>query len=371
MTNRRTLLLGGMGAVGLAAAVVRSQLAAASPQSKGTGVPTHSLRALAEPTGLRIGTAVNADALGDNATYRGIVSDQFSVVTAENAMKWGPLEPQRGQYAWGQADQLVAFAADHDQRVRGHTLVWHNQLPDWLAGGDFSAAELHDLMIKHIDDVVGRYRGRIWQWDVVNEAFDDDGGLRQSIWSTALGEDFIADAFIRAHRADPHALLFYNDYNIEGIGAKSDAVYELVGRLLDRGVPIHGVGLQTHLGTQYPFPDRMRDNLERFADLGLALALTEVDIRNELPMDATKELAQVADYSQTLQLALAVGACISYTVWGFSDAYSWVPGTFEGQGSACLYDEDLQPKPVVDVLRTDLELAAGAPKRRLPHHPRG
>src|SRR5450759_1110946 len=328
-----------------------------------TAVPPDSLRALASKVGLRIGTAVNTDALATNATYRQITADQFSTVTPENVMKWQVVEPTQGTYDWSAADQLVNFAKTNGQLVRGHTLVWHSQLPNWLTTGTYTPAQLRDLLHKHITDEVSHFKGHIWQWDVVNEAFNDDGTMRNTIWLHALGPDYIADAFRWTHQADPHALLFYNDYNIEGLGAKSDAAYALVKQLRAQGVPINGVGLQTHLDTQYGFPDHMQQNMQRFADLGLKVALTEVDVRTTLPVTSTEQLAQNADYSQSLQACLLVRQCISYTVWGFGDAYSWVPGVFAGEGAADIYDENLQPKPSYYALQQNLILDTGAPHR--------
>jgi endo-1,4-beta-xylanase len=349
-----TAVLGGLS--GAAAGTTRAS-------HGGGAVPHDSLRALASRVGLRIGTAVNTDALASNATYAQITADQFSTVTPENVMKWQVVEPTKGTYDWSAADQLVKFAEAHGQLVHGHTLVWHSQLPNWLTPGNYTSAQLRDLLHKHITDEVSHFRGKIWQWDVVNEAFNDDGTMRKTIWLDALGPKYIADAFRWAHQADPHALLFYNDYNIEGLGAKSDAVYALVKQLRAQGVPINGVGLQTHLDTLYGFPDHMQQNMQRFADLGLKVALTEVDVRTTLPVTSTEQLAQNADYSQSLQACLLVRQCISYTVWGFGDAFSWVPSVFPGEGAADIYDKNLQPKSQYYALQQDLILAGGVPHR--------
>ena len=328
-----------------------------------TVVPPDSLRALASKVGLRVGTAVNTDVLATNAEYRQITADQFSSVTPENVMKWQVVEPTQGTYDWSAADQLVNFAKANGQLVRGHTLVWQNQLPNWLTTGTYTSAQLRDLLHKHITDEVSHFKGHIWQWDVVNEAFNDDGTMRDTLWLRAMGPGYIADSFRWAHQADPRALLFYNDYNIEGMGAKSDAVFALVKQLRAEGVPINGVGVQGHLDTQYGFPNQMQQNLQRFADLGLKVALTEVDVRTTLPVTTPEQLAQSADYSQMLGACLLVRACISYTVWGFGDAYSWVPGVFAGEGSADIYDESLQPKAQYLALQQVLSLAGGAPHR--------
>jgi endo-1,4-beta-xylanase len=301
--------------------------------------------------------------LADNTRYRRIAARQFSSVTPENVMKWEAVEPQQGTYDWSAADRLVRFADRRHQRVRGHTLVWHSQLPSWLNEDNFSKAQLRALLKKHVQDEARHFRGKIWQWDVVNEAFNDDGTFRDSVWLRAFnGPGFIAKAFRWAHQSDPKALLFYNDYNIEGIGAKSDAVHAFVHKLVARGVPIDGVGFQDHLDTQYPFPDRMRQNLSRFAKLGLYEALTEIDARIPLPVSNEEQLAQNADYRQSLQACLAVRRCLSYTVWGFGDAYSWVPNTFPGEGAADIYDESLNPKPSYDAVRDTLR-SATAPQR--------
>ena len=369
MTSRfRTGLIAaaviGAGAVILAqgAAFAAAPTGPATPPGHRPPVPADSLRALGDAVGLRIGTAVNTDELASNTAYRDITADQFSTVTAENAMKWESVEPAQGVYDWAAADRLVAFAQQNGQLVRGHTLVWHNQLPAWLTAAlpSMSTEEVRALLKKHIQDEVGHFKGKIWQWDVVNEAFNDDGTPRDTIWLQKLGPGYIADAFRWAHEADPKALLFYNDYNIEFTGPKSNAVYSLVQQLQKERVPIDGVGFQTHLDTQYGLPD-LKANLERFAALGLKVAETEVDVRTTLPVTPVEQTAQVGAYVSTLQACLAVRACISYTIWGFGDAYSWVPAVFPGEGAALIYDENLQPKPQYTALQETLALASGAP----------
>ncbi|MEU8819934.1 endo-1,4-beta-xylanase [Actinoplanes sp. NPDC048796] len=338
--------------------------------------PADSLRALAAGVGLRVGTAVNPDLLGTDAKYTRIAAEQFSSITPENAMKWAEVEAVRGTYTWEKADQVVAFAKKNKQLVRGHTLVWHNQLPAWLSSDGYTTTlsndEVKAALKKHIFDQARHFRGDIWQWDVVNEAFDDNGQPRQTIWYKAWGgTGYIADAFRWAHQADPKALLFYNDYNLEFTGVKSDAVYAMVRSLQAQRVPIHGVGFQGHLSTQYGYPD-LTNNLERFADLKLKVALTEVDVRTQTkpdavnePVDALAPYAQESYWSRTLKACLAVRACISFTPWGFGDAYSWVPGWFTDpqEGAALIYDEQLNPKGQYDVLQQDLALASGAPRR--------
>jgi endo-1,4-beta-xylanase len=318
---------------------------------------TSTLRDLARHTKLLIGTAVDTSALAADATYRTLVAEQFSSVTPENVMKWAVVEPQQGRYDFSAGDELVRFAQANGQKVRGHTLVWHNQLPSWLTSGSWTSDQLRAILRQHIFTEAGHFRGQIWAWDVVNEAFNDDGTLRDTLWLRGIGPSYIADAFRWAHQADPKAILFYNDYNIEGINRKSDAVLALVQTLRRDGVPVQAVGLQSHLATQYGFPNDVLQNMRRFAGLGLKTAITEADVRSILPVDSVKLQAQAAGYSLLMQSCLLVRACISYTVWGFTDRYQWVPSTFPGQGSAALYDENYNPKPAYDALRRDLALA--------------
>ncbi|MBO0702737.1 MAG: endo-1,4-beta-xylanase, partial [Candidatus Dormibacteraeota bacterium] len=183
----------------------------------------------------------------------------------------------------------------------------------------------------------------------------------------------IADAFRWAHEADPKALLFYNDYNIageDGTNLKSDNVFKWLQTMLDQGVPIHGVGNQGHQDTQYGFPTQMTQDLQRYASLGLRVAITEADVRtfvdaNGQPTDHLATFAQPYEFDQMMKACLAVPQCISFTVWDLSDAVSWVPGTFAGEGYATLYDGNLNPKPAYFVLQQDLELAASAAPHRV------
>jgi endo-1,4-beta-xylanase len=322
------------------------------------GTASLSLGSLGDRTGVRIGTAVDMAALAADAPYRAEAASEFSSVTPENVMKWESVEPTRGTYAWAPADQLVAFARDNHQLVRGHTLVWHSQLPGWLTAGNFTPDELRDILHRHITDEVSHFKGRIWQWDVVNEAFNDDGTLRNSIWLQKLGPGYIADAFRWAHEADPKAALFINDYNIEGVNAKSTALYDLVSRLRAEHVPIDGVGVQGHLDVQYPAPHDIADNLGRFDELGVQTAITEADVRITMPVDNTEREAQAEAYSVLLQGCLLTEHCTDFTVWGFTDKYSWVPSVFSGEGSANLLDENYRPKSAYTAIRQDLILAA-------------
>jgi endo-1,4-beta-xylanase len=352
----------------LASALLAGGIPSAGAATSDSGA--NSLKQLAKPTGVRVGTAVDTTALANDATYSKAVAAQFSTVTPENVMKWEVVEPQRGKLDFTEADKLVAFAKAHKQKVRGHTLVWHSQLPAWLssglADGTINNAQAKKILKQHIATEMGHFKGDIWAWDVVNEAFNEDGTLRDSPWLKAIGPNYIADAFRWAHKADPKAILFYNDYNTEGINAKSDAVYKLIKELRSKGVPVQGFGVQGHLSTQYGLPNDMQANLHRFAKLGLKTAVTEADVRITFsaqdPATPAEVQAQSNGYSYMLQSCLLERSCISFTFWGFTDKYSWVPNTFPGEGQANIYDENYQPKPAYEAVQRDLRLAKGIKK---------
>jgi endo-1,4-beta-xylanase len=323
-----------------------------------TPITQRTLRELAQPIGLRVGTAVDMNALASEQTYRDTIARQFSSVTAENVMKWDTLEPQQGVFNYGPADQLIAFAGENRIAVRGHVLVWHNQIPSWVNEQAFTPAQLRDILRQHIIETAHHFKGKLYQWDVLNEAFNEDGTLRDTIWLRNLGEGYIADVFRWAREADHNVKLFYNDFNLEFFGPKSDAAFALVQRLRAQGVPIDGNGFQGHLGAQFGFDTRVQENMQRFADLGLEISVTEADVRMPLPTDVFKLQSQAQGYHSLLQPCLLTRGCNSFTVWGFTDKHSWVPGVFTGQGAADLLDENFQPKPALAAVQHDLALAA-------------
>ncbi|MFI7449098.1 endo-1,4-beta-xylanase [Nonomuraea sp. NPDC049714] len=314
------------------------------------------LRDLARKLHISIGSAVDVAALRAEPDYQARLNREFDHITAENAMKWESVEPERGVYAWEDADEVVRNARRHGQQVRGHTLVWHNQLPAWLTGGvedgTIDATELRKILRDHVTTQVRRYKGKIRAWDVVNEALNEDGTMRQSIWLTHLGPGYIADAFRWARRADPRAKLYLNDYNVEWNAPKIEGTLNLIKELRAQRVPIDGMGFQGHLGIQYDYPGDWANVMRRFADLGLEIAVTELDVRMVLPVTPEKLATQAEYYGRALSDCLSVRACREFTVWGFTDRHSWVPGWFDGEGSACLLDENLAPKPAYDTLLT-------------------
>jgi endo-1,4-beta-xylanase len=378
MKLRRLLAVSALSACAFAGFATQS--ASAAP------VTAPPLRALGAPIGLHIGTALVPYDL-DNPDYARVAGQQFDLVTPGNEMKWETLEPTRGTYDWSGGDRLVKFAEANGQLVRGHTLLWHNQNPAWLtngvANGTISTTELRDLLHKHITDVVTHYKGKISQWDVANEFMANswepntlaDGVNADDFWVKNLGEGIVADAFRWAHAADPDALLIYNDYNItgqDGNNVKFNAAYNFVKNLVAQGVPIDGVGEQAHMDTQYGFSaTRYQADLQRFADLGLKVAITEADVRtfvnnptDQVPTAPDAIAKQSKIWTDLINGCLNVKECISFTAWGFGDIDSWVPSWFTGEGAAGLYDVNLNPKATYTTLHQDLLDAKGtAPKR--------
>ena len=326
-----------------------------------------------EPKGLKdyyknffpVGVAVAPRNLnGEEAKF---ILQQFNSLTPENAMKMGPIHPRENEYYWRDADSIVAFAQNHHLRVRGHNLCWHNQTPRWMfvddKGEKVSKEILLERLRSHIQTVVSRYKGKIYAWDVVNEAISDkpDEYLRNSDWLKIVGEEYIAKAFQWAHEADPNALLFYNDYN-EISAVKREKIYRLVKSLRDAGVPIHGLGLQGHWAVNEPSASQLDSTLKRFSGLGVKLQITELDIsvypkeheaRERKPEDANtnfteeKEKEQMDKYKMCFETFRKYKKVISgVTFWNLSDRSSWldnfpVPGR---KDYPLLFDKDMKPK---------------------------
>ncbi|KAF2458621.1 putative xylanase 2 [Lineolata rhizophorae] len=278
---------------------------------------------------------------------------EFGSVTPENAMKWDATEPNRGQFNWGNADQIANYAAQNNKELRCHTLVWHSQLPSWVANGGMDNATLIQTMESHINAVMGRYKGQCTHWDVVNEALEEDGTYRDSVFYRTIGEAFIPIAFRMAAAADPDAKLYYNDYNLAYGAEKAEGAVRIVELIQSYGVKIDGVGLQGHMvieptpTQENPVPAQadLEAALRMFTDLEVDVAYTEIDIRMNMP-DSQQKLEQQADaYARMTGACMAVERCVGITVWGVSDRYSWVPQTFDGEGSALLWDQNYQKKP--------------------------
>ncbi|WP_439941664.1 endo-1,4-beta-xylanase [Streptomyces sp. BBFR115] len=305
-----------------------------------------SLASAAAGKGRYFGTAVAANHLGE-AAYATTLDQEFGAVTPENEMKWDATEPTRGTFTFSAADQIVTHAQSKAMKIRGHTLVWHSQLPSWVSG--LGAADLRTAMNNHITQVMQHYKGKIYAWDVVNEAFQDgsSGARRSSPFQDKLGDGFIEEAFRTARSVDPGAKLCYNDYNTDGVNAKSTAVYNMVRDFKSRGVPIDCVGFQSHFNSASPVPSDYQANLQRFADLGVDVQITELDIEGS-------GSAQATSYGNVVKACLAVTRCTGMTVWGITDKYSW-----RSSGTPLLFDSNYARKPAYDAVLAALGGSAG------------
>ncbi|WP_433393606.1 endo-1,4-beta-xylanase [Micromonospora sp. KLBMP9576] len=304
--------------------VAATTLAVASGAAAGT-----TLGASAAEKGRYFGAAVAANKLSD-ATYVGILNREFNSVTPENEMKIDATEPQQGQFTFANADRIVNHARANGMQVRGHTLAWHSQQPGWMQ--NMSGSALRQAMLNHVTQVATYYRGKIHSWDVVNEAFADGGsGARRDSNLQRTGNDWIEAAFRAARAADPGAKLCYNDYNTDDWShAKTQAVYAMVRDFKQRGVPIDCVGLQSHFNAASPVPGNYQTTLQGFADLGVDVQITELDIEGS-------GQPQADNYGRVVRACLAVARCTGITVWGIRDTDSWrasgTPLLFDGNGN--------------------------------------
>jgi endo-1,4-beta-xylanase len=307
-------------------------------------------------TGRTLGVAVSADGL-QNPAYAATVAANFNQLTAENEMKWDAIEPQPGVFDFTRADAIVSFARDNGMKVRGHALVWHSQLPQWAQ--DLTGADaVREAMTRHIQTVVTHFRdtfpGTVVAWDVVNEAMNVMQGMmggtavyRDSVFYRELGEGFIAEAFQIARAADPDVLLFYNDFGVEGTtGAKSNGTFAMVSALVAAGVPIDGMGFQMHTGPldQGPNAADFGANVARYAGLGLEIEVTEMDVT--LCSIGTNVLGlelQRFRYNRILSACFASAACRSVSLWGVTDASSWLNTNGCTQGMLTL---ETRPSPL-------------------------
>jgi endo-1,4-beta-xylanase len=331
-TNRRTsirartrvgLVLGAVTVITVTAAVVVLPGTASAATTLGASA--------AERGGRYFGTAVPAFKLNDSA-YTTILNREFNQVTPENEMKMDATEPQQNNFTYGASDQIVNYARSRGWRVKGHTLAWHAQQPQWMQ--NMSGATLRNAMLNHVRQVATHFRGQVFAWDVVNEAFEDGGsGARRNSNLQQTGNDWIEAAFRAADQADPNALLCYNDYNIDNwTAAKTQGVFRMVQDFRQRGVPIDCVGLQAHFTGGSNYPSNFRTTLQQFASLGVDVQITELDIRNA-PADA---------YRNVTNDCLAVARCTGITTWGVRDQDSWrsseSPLLFSGNNKKPAYD---------------------------------
>jgi endo-1,4-beta-xylanase len=299
-----------------------------------------------------------------------LIKQQFNSITPENAMKMGPIHPDKNRYNWKDADAIVEFGQTNGIKVRGHTLCWHNQTPRWFftdsLGVQVTREELLARMKQHITEVMTRYKGKVYAWDVVNEAVPDTGKsiYRESKFYQIIGEDYIEKAFEYAHTVDPGAKLFYNDYNTES-AAKREKIYQLVKKLKDKNVPIHGVGLQAHWSVYEPTQAELEKSITQFASLGLAVQITELDVSvypkeherrakkgsEESVFTAEMEQKQAAHYKMIFDTFRKYkGTVTGVTFWNVSDKSTWldnfpVPGR---KDYPLLFDQNYKPKKAFD-----------------------
>lgn len=324
-----------------------------------------------------VGAALNAAQFtGQDEPEDAIIKTQFNTISPENVLKWEVVHPRPDTYDFSPADKYVEFGQQNHMFIVGHNLVWHSQVPKWVfeddKGNPVSRDVLLDRMHDHISKVVGRYKGKIGGWDVVNEALNEDGTLRQSPWMKIIGEDYLEKAFRFAHETDPDAQLYYNDYSLEN-GAKRRGALELVRKLKDKGVPITGVGLQDHVSMDSPTADEIDTTITDFGKLNVKVMITELDV-DLLPWPATKQTADVSlnvaadpklnpypnGLPEAVQLALSkryaelfsayakhCGLVTRVTFWGVGDKDSW-KNNWPVKGRTnypLLFDRKAQPKP--------------------------
>jgi endo-1,4-beta-xylanase len=324
------------------------------------------LRALAGSFLIGYASRNNFWSMSDAAQYQEVARTEFNFMTPENAMKWDATEPSQNNFTFSQADQHVAFALNNNMKIHGHTLVWHSQLPSWVANGSWNSTTLTNVMYNHIDTVMNHWTdGQIAVWDVVNEAFNEDGSRRSSVFQNVIGNSYIELAFQRARAADSQTKLVYNDYNVETINSKSNAMYNMVADFKNRGVPIDGVGLQMHLAGSIDY-NSLAQNMQRFANLGVEIYITEMDVRYPTPISQANLQAQATVYSNVLARCRAQPACKALQVWGIPDKYSWVPDVFPGTGAPLLFDDNYNAKPAYYAVQSGLSGTTNTPTFQPP-----
>ena len=316
---------------------------------------------LKEAVKFPLGSSVNPRLLNENEAYRNIATTEWTSLTAENHMKMMLIHPAADRFDFVKGDEIVAFATANGKRMHGHTLVWHNQVPQWMKDfqGDQKAWE--SLLKSHIQTVVSHYKGKIVGWDVVNESFLDDGSLRPSLWADHI-PDYIAKSFQWAHEADPSAILFYNDYGQDGKPKKMKAILDLVAELKRRGIPIHGLGLQMHINVDSK-RNELQEVLDKSIKTGLKIHLSELDIavnpknNPDFIFEEKVASAQTELFKFVFQSYTRVPAAQQYgiTFWNISDKDSWLRGYFKRPKEyPLLFDDKYAKKPAYTTLINSL-----------------
>ena len=338
------------------------------------------LREHAQRINVLVGAAVRPARFSEPA-YSQTLAREFNLIEAEDAMKWEATRPSRGTFDLSGGDKVVGFAREHGMKVRGHTLVWGIHNPSWLVQGNFTPSELSAILEEHISTMMKHYRGQVFAWDVVNEAIDEQGRLRSSIWYdrpgigfAGKGTAYIEQIFRWAHAADPNALLFYNDNGGEELNVKSDAIYKMLKNFKTRAVPITGIGLQMHISKLAADLPSISSNIKRLTDLGMEVHITELDVA--LPLDsATGEpnpndlMKQAELYRGVICACVTHPGCRAIQTWGFTDKYSWIGSHSRGrEGAALPFDRSYRPKPAYAAMAEVLS-AAQSGNCDQPHSP--
>ena len=337
-----------------------SLLAAAS-----TVAPPLTLRQAADQAHVLVGAAARPS-LFSEAAYSATLGREFNMVEPEDAMKWWAVRRNPDTFDFSQGDEVVRFAQAHGMKVRGHCLVWDHNNPEWLVQGKFTPDQLSHLLHEHITTVMKHYAGQVFAWDVVNEALDEKGRVKNSPWYNQPGIGFsekglayIEQAFRWAHEADSKALLFYNETQGEGLNPKSDAVYAMVKDFKHRGVPIDGVGLQLHISQLDLDTAAIAANIMRLTALGVQVHITELDV--SLPLDPSGHegkddlLRQAEVYRGVVRACLQNPDCTAIQTWGFTDRYSWIGSHSHGtRGAALPFDRAYKPKPAYDAMLEEI-----------------
>ena len=317
------------------------------------------LKDLANKHNLIIGTAVSAKNLREDKKYQEIILREFNVITPENAMKFWATHPALNKYNFTNADEIVEFAQKNNLMIRGHTLVWDHNLPDWLTKSGYGKEEITKILKDHIQTVITRYSGKLIAWDVVNEPIHDGKFGLKNFWYETIGPEYLELSFRWAKEADPKAKLFLNEWGAEEINSKSDVIYFLIKNLLQKGVPIEGIGFQMHRGIGDPkimheIPDlvSMKNNFQRFADLGLEIQITEMDIQTYGYQGNHEQIlkAQAKAYEDIVKTVIKIPNVKALIFWGILDKYSWIPASFNHPDFAHIFDNDYLPKPAYNAV---------------------
>lgn len=322
-----------------------------------------SLCQLADKINLNLGTCVSSVFYyNSEPQYTEIMNKDFNTLVCENEMKPDALHRTQGKPDFNTADKLVTWAIQNKKKVRGHTLCWHSQNPSWISNNSWNRQQALEALKQHITLIMDHFKGKVYQWDVINELWNDNAEnpvmRNENPWFKKIGEDFVDSAFVYAHQADPDARLFYNDYNNSTINNKSTAMYNKIKKMVENGVPIHGIGFQAHHTEpewSENFKGSLKENIKRFTDLGLEVVFTETDVRITTPTDDAELIDQAKMYKAMLEAALESKGTTTFMIWGFTDKHSWVPGTFRGTDDALIYDKSYKKKPAYDSIAAVLK----------------